>query len=654
MIKIRRWYIFLVSAISLHVVTWGIIALLRNLFILELDAPKSQIAFEIAVIIIGLPFYLGHWLWAQRLAARDDEERLSDVRSFYLYGMMVGFLAPFTFNVFNMARILMQRLLDLGGAEYYPSQLYFSGAIFYHFLALIVLALFWFYHYRLVSIEPAPPTNGRATARRLYIYGFSSIGLALTIVGISVLLNWILFLFGNNSRDNWALARSISQLVTGAPLWIIFWRQGQRLFYGPVAAEQESALRKFYLYLAVFVGAMTAVTIATVLFAEWLRDLLGLRTSGDIRDPLSIIVGAAILWIFHAYALREDAAAAASTDAVAEHPRQARIRRLYLYLVAGVGLAALLIGLGGEISVLIRSLAARTTISNDLREGLAWFTAALIAGLPVWLIPWQKAQAAATSDTTGVNERQSLGRRIYLYFYLFVAAMTMLSSAIYIVSQLIELMMGVRGTANLLSDLGHAIAFTLIAVGVWAYHWGILQGDGRSLQEAELQQLKALRVVILDSADNEPGQLIRDTLAGALPQTNLQQYSLSPREQTEEAEQPPLVDTLAQADVIIGPWTMVIEKEVGEEVATAVANSPARKLLIPIQDDDWDWVGVARKSVDKTVKETIHAVKQIAAGEKVEPKRPLGVGTIVASIIGGLILLSFLFSFLIYLIEEVL
>ena len=101
-----------------------------------------------------------------------------------------------------------------------------------------------------------------------------------------------------------------------------------------------------------------------------------------------------------------------------------------------------LIGLGGEISVLIRSLAERVAISNDLREGLAWFTAALITGLPVWLIPWQKAQVAAASDMTGVDERGSLARRIYLYFYLFVAAMTMLSSAIYIVSQLIELMMG--------------------------------------------------------------------------------------------------------------------------------------------------------------------------------------------------------------------
>ncbi len=621
MIKIRRWYIFFVSAISLNVVVWGIIALLRNLFTQGLNASKTQIALQIAIIIIGLPFYLAHWLWAQRLAEKDAEERHSDLRSFYLYGMMVSFLAPFANNAFGVIAALMRQILSVERpGYYYPQLLSSSEMIVYHFVALVVLASFWFYHYRLISTESAPQTAGRALARRLYIYGFSAVGLTLSIIGFSTLLNWILFQFGDNVPGKSGLMISIAQLLLGVPLWIIFWRQGQQLFYGSDRTEQESVLRKLYLYLAVFVGVITAVTTAAVVFASGLRRLLGLSSIGDIRDPLSIIVGGIILWVFHAYALREDAAAAAA------HPRQAGIRRLYLYLVAGVGLGTLLIGLGGEISVLIRALAEGTAISNDLREGLAWFTAALIAGLPVWLIPWQKMQAAAVSEPTSVNERRSLVRRIYLYFYLFVAAMTMLASAIYIVSQLVELILGVRDTTNLFTDLGHAIAFTLIAVGVWMYHWTTLQQDGRFLREAESQKLKTLHTVILDSGDNEWGKIIGDELSRDLLQLNLQQYNLMTPQPTEA--QHPLIDALAQADVIIGPWTMAVEKEVGADVATAVSNSPARKLLIPIQDEDWEWVGVPRQNAEKTVKEIIHALKQIAAGEAVAAKRPLGVGSI--------------------------
>ena len=64
MVTVRRWYVFLVCAISLQSVTWAAIALLRNLLMLGRAAPVSAIAFQMAVVVIGLPLYLVHWLWA--------------------------------------------------------------------------------------------------------------------------------------------------------------------------------------------------------------------------------------------------------------------------------------------------------------------------------------------------------------------------------------------------------------------------------------------------------------------------------------------------------------------------------------------------------------------------------------------------------------
>lgn len=642
MLKIRRWYIFLVSAISLHVVTWGIIALLRNLLISGLDAQETQIALEIAIIIIGLPFYLVHWLWAQRLAKTNDEERLSGLRSFYLYGMMVGFLAPFANSAFNLMAELLRQLFGVDRLRYYFPKLSSFELILYFLVALVVLGVFWFYHYRLVLAEQIPQTFNRIFARRIYVYGFSAVGLTLTIIGLSSLVNWILFQFGDSNRSEFGLPTIISQLIVGVPLWVLFWRRGQHLFVQE-PDEQESVLRKLYLYVAVFVGVITAVTTTTVIFAEWLRGLLGLTTTGDIRDPLSVIVGAVILWIFHAYALREDA------ETVSEQPQQAGIRRLYLYLVAGVGLAAFLIGLAGDISVLLRALAEKMAISSGLRDELAWYTAALIAGLPVWLIPWQKAQSTAEDSPASADERRSLVRRIYLYFYLFIAAMTMLSSAIYIVSQVVELILGSRNASYLLSDLGQAIAFTLIAAGVWTYHWSILQADGRFFQQAETQHLKALRVAVLDNGVNGMGAAICNNLTRELPQVSLQQYNLRLSEPT---EQPSLNEVLAQADVIIGPWTISVEKEVGVDVVTAVTNSPAQKLLIPIQENHLHWVGVPHMNVEKLVQETIHAVKQIAAGERVEQKRSLGVGVVIAIVIAVFLVLITVIPFIIFLITE--
>jgi hypothetical protein len=68
MSTVRRWYIYLVSAVSLQAVAWAIIVLLRNLLITRLNPPSTLIAFPIAVILVGLPIFLAHWLWGQRLA----------------------------------------------------------------------------------------------------------------------------------------------------------------------------------------------------------------------------------------------------------------------------------------------------------------------------------------------------------------------------------------------------------------------------------------------------------------------------------------------------------------------------------------------------------------------------------------------------------
>ena len=72
MSNVRRWYIYIVCAVSLQAVAWAIIALLRNLFVFGVD--PLAVAFQIAVVVIGLPVFLAHWLWGQRLVGKAVEE----------------------------------------------------------------------------------------------------------------------------------------------------------------------------------------------------------------------------------------------------------------------------------------------------------------------------------------------------------------------------------------------------------------------------------------------------------------------------------------------------------------------------------------------------------------------------------------------------
>ena len=82
----RQIYQYLVAGISFQAVLWAIIGLLRDLFRLSGSIHTSDIISQLSIIIIGMPIFLPHWIWAQRLAIGSEEERGSPVRQFFLYG----------------------------------------------------------------------------------------------------------------------------------------------------------------------------------------------------------------------------------------------------------------------------------------------------------------------------------------------------------------------------------------------------------------------------------------------------------------------------------------------------------------------------------------------------------------------------------------
>ena len=118
---IRRIYLYLISAISLIVVTWSIILLAR--LILSEEIGQGQIiglATWLAAIIVGLPIFLFHWLMAQRLAAKDEKECSSMIRGIYFLGMMAVGATPIISNIY--------RLIDNGLPADKPAEHFASNA----------------------------------------------------------------------------------------------------------------------------------------------------------------------------------------------------------------------------------------------------------------------------------------------------------------------------------------------------------------------------------------------------------------------------------------------------------------------------------------------------------------------------------------------
>ncbi len=618
---VRRWYLFLVCAVSLQALAWAVIWLLRGMLLPSLRADAELFSVQIAIIVLGMPIFLWHWSKARGQARPRAEDGRVELGPFplYLYGMLAGFIAPMAANAVTLLQVLFRIILGLGDKPL-SSDLLPAEAGVHAGVALAVLAglTLVFRH-----LERRAPSARDTVAgyvpdvRRAFLLALSVAGLSLTVASLIGLLRWLLFQIGADgvgiAGGGEVVPVQAARLLVGLPLWQLPWQRAQALFFSGGADERESALRKLYLYALVFIGSLTVVTTAATVLAGVLRGWLGLPSSGELRTALTAMAVFGLAWAYHALALQRDA------DLAPDVPTQAAIRRLYRYILATIGLGALLIGVGGDISALIL-MVRENGFGDGLREQVSGASAALVAGLPVWLLPWRKAQLAAQSaGAAGRVERRATVRKVYLYLFLFVATMTVLSSAVVILSQLLNLVLGEKAPQDLPSVLAHAIAFGAMAAGLWVYHRARLREDGEQEEAEQREQAADVRVAILTSGDEELGAALDSALREEMPGLR-----------TERAESADAIAGLSPNDVVVAPG----------DAAGMVTDSPARKLLLPLPRLGWDWVGAPLRTEEAAIKETAQALRQLIAGEGMRPRGRLGGGARIALAIGALLLLA--------------
>jgi hypothetical protein len=194
--SIRRLYFYLVALISVEVVLWGLVGLLRSIVNRTISGGADALAQALALILVGMPIFLVHWLWAQRSAMRDEEEKTATLRAVFFYAILLATLIPVVQNLLSFIdRALVQGAgLGVGRAfSAFRNQTLADNAI-----AILMNGVVAFYFWNTLRGEWAtlPDRENFTEVRRLYRYLWMLYGLLMTVFGAQQILQFLFYIPG--------------------------------------------------------------------------------------------------------------------------------------------------------------------------------------------------------------------------------------------------------------------------------------------------------------------------------------------------------------------------------------------------------------------------------------------------------------------------
>jgi len=499
---VRRLYFYSVAFISMEVVLWGLISLLRSIFNPKIVTDSAQaLAQAMALILVGVPIFLVHWLWAQRASARDDEEKTSSLRAIYLYGALIATLVPVVQNLLALVdrlllgagRLSMERAL-IGGGQTLNDNLIAIA------MNLLIAAYFW-YVLR-TDWRSLPEQANIKDIRRLYRHLWLLYSLLMVIFGAQQVLRYVFHVpsqtIGVIGRET--LINGMALLILGTPIWFYVWRICQSALND--VQENESQLRLGVLYLLALSGVITVLASGGNLFYEILNKALGDTISNPelmqkVGINLSVLLPFSVLWSYYGSWLSKQIKA--DTDPV----RQAAKRRVYFYILSAFGLTISFIGISSLISLIIDLALRNEPIGGPIfRQHLAASMAVLVVAIPLWLLTWLPMQSVAreTGDP-GDHSRRSVIRKAYLYLAMFAGVIGGMVAAVGLVFELLQALLSNSTDPTFLTNVLNALKFLGLFLVLLLYHLLCLRQDNLSTTTA-LETLQAgYHVAIFDHND---------------------------------------------------------------------------------------------------------------------------------------------------------
>ncbi len=603
MTTLRRAYLYGVSFVSLHVALWTAVGLGQ----LAVNPPgvgglsRTWLAGLLSTLIVATPFYLLHWLLAQRLAARETAEREAGLRGLYLRLVMASTAVPALVGAVQLLESPLR--WALGEAEALDVGMMLSRAVLVLFAGTV-----WAYAARQAMLDGVSLQEGgtRATIHRAYRFFMLGVGLSMLAAGALSLLVMVLQVGVVGARF-WQsrLATALALILVATPLWLRYWGEVQRAFAAG-GEEAHSTLRKAYLYLVTLIGVVSVISAGAAILNQLLRGILGEPAYGEpllglLARPIAVAVVGGVLWAFHARALAADAAA------LPEAPTQAAVRRLYHHLVSALGLGATLAGALMLVGVVGSALegAGQSVLRPALSEGLAVLT----AGLPVWLIAWARLQEeAATPGEAGDDARRSLVRRGYLYLFAFVGAVGLLGTVALLLNVGLRSVLGVP-QADPLAKVARWGLGALIFAGLLAHQFRAIRADVEGEGRSRAASLAAYPVAVI--GPERWRRLVTETLGQTLPGAPLHEAA---------GEDP--APALAQARAALLPSSVLLDAS--PAASRSLMEFEGLRLVFPTDAAGWYWVGCATGALRRQIQRATRLMQSDALGRPPRAGWPTG------------------------------
>jgi len=619
---IRRLYLYAVSFVSLETVLWGAIGLLRSIFAgEEIGGSVSRLAGALSLILVGIPVFLLHWLLAQRGAARDAQDRSARLRAVFLYGTLLATLVAAAQNLLA----LIARSLTLAlGADAWQAFLGGSQSLADNLVAVFLNAVIAAYIYTVLrgDWQASPQGDDFLETRRLYNYLWMLYSLALVVFGSQQLLNSLFSLAGAvGVMGRVLIANGISMLLVGTPIWVFTWTLIQRSLFEP--PEALSTLRLVILYGLTLAGAITVLGASGTLAYQILRFLLGedmpaATLLSRVGSPFSLALPFGVVWLYYRRALDAGIRTltltgpeATPAELQAAELRAASLRRVYHYVLSLLGLGATFMGLHLLLTFLIDSLVGgQAVFGSALRDNLAASLAALVVGLPLWLLAWRPLlREAALPGEMGDHARRSTLRKGYLFLVLFVAVIGLMFSAGAVLFQLLSALLG-DPPPDLLAGTLRLVEVMLLFALLLGYHWQTLRADNR-LAERALARAHAQFPVLVLAPDN--GEFANHLVVAL--QREAAELPVAAHLYSQGAPD----ETLSAARAVILPGELLAKPS--EAMRLWLQGFNGARLVVPTSAPGWHWIFGSGRTLTAGANRAARAVRHLAEGEEVPPPR---------------------------------
>jgi hypothetical protein len=504
---VRRVYLYVMSGITLAVISYGLVLLLRVLLdglfpnppYDDFDQSRQQLSQAIAMLGVGVPVWAVHWWLVQRSLRpgrpESDMERGAGARAVYITFVLLVTLVVWVTGGIQVLQWAVATGMNVSSEYYYADPL--GGATIG-----VVGFVVWLYHglVRRRDLAAGPVEGAAAAVPRLYLYGVSvgalwAVLTALDTIGSAALTRYpgeadpyqapYLFGLGINGAA-WAL------------VWFGHWTYSNRLAREDSwrGTEERVSRTRLVALLAVIIAAaaMTLSRVAAAIGAAlapmlpappFLDPGLAPDPTSAILMPLLTAIPWAIVWFAHARALRREPAAADPLRAL----HQVRLES------HGVSAAALAIGATGAgwlLGLVIDALlgGGRTSGPSPSTYELGQWLPATVVGLGAWGWFWRSVLARRRSEP--VDEANSTIRRGFLFLTVGVALVAAIGTSALILYRLVGVVLDAGIGGNLASELSSPLGVLIAAGGVLAYHGLALRADQKLAKAAEPDEAAAL------------------------------------------------------------------------------------------------------------------------------------------------------------------